>query len=199
MKTKIIFLSFCALVLWSCGAKQESSSENQSPNIIFILADDLGWADVGFNGGQFYETPNLNRLAAAGIQFTNAYANAANCAPTRASILSGQYTPRHGILTVNGSDRGDEKAQRLVPIPNKSVLETTTVSLAEMLKTSRYDLEKDKAETQDLSQTQPELREQLLQSLKDWHSEAGAVVPTQQNSQFDSLYATQTYKSIQYE
>ena len=57
------------------------------PNIIFILTDDLGWCDVNFNGSKFYETANLDRLAREGIQFTNPYANAPNCAPTRASIM----------------------------------------------------------------------------------------------------------------
>ena len=125
-------------LLVACSTQAEEEQPPSRPNIIFILADDLGWADVGYNGAKYYETPNIDRLAKAGIQFTNAYANAANCAPTRASILSGQYTPRHGILTVNGSDRGDKKAQRLIPIPNKSVLDTATVSLAEMLKKANY-------------------------------------------------------------
>jgi arylsulfatase A-like enzyme len=72
----------------------------EKPNIVFILIDDLGWKDVGYMGSTNYETPNINRLAGQGMIFTNAYANAANCAPTRASLLSGQYAPRHGVFTV---------------------------------------------------------------------------------------------------
>jgi len=124
-------------LLAACSPKIEEELTSR-PNIIFILADDLGWADVGYNGAEYYETPNIDLIAKSGIIFSNAYANAANCAPTRASIMSGQYTSRHGVLTVNNSDRGDKKAQRLIPIPNKEVLDTTTVSLAEMLKTANY-------------------------------------------------------------
>lgn len=137
----LIFLAALLSVLsFSCTqspADGKHSVGNQ-PNIVFILADDLGWADVGFNRAKYYETPNLDRLAAAGITFSNAYANAANCAPTRASILSGQYTPRHGILTVGASNRGDQRAQQLIPVPNQSVLDTGTFSVAEMLKTADY-------------------------------------------------------------
>ncbi|MEQ8705726.1 MAG: sulfatase [Phaeodactylibacter sp.] len=137
----LIFLTAVLSVLsFSCAQSPADAtlSGGNQPNIIFILADDLGWADVGFNGAKYYETPNLDRLAASGITFSNAYANAANCAPTRASILSGQYTPRHGILTVKASNRGDQKAQRLIPVPNQSVLDTGTFSMAEMLKTADY-------------------------------------------------------------
>ena len=137
----LIFLTAVLSVLsFSCPQSPADSkrSDDNQPNIVFILADDLGWADVGFNGAAYYETSNLDRLAASGITFANAYANAANCAPTRASILSGQYTPRHSILTVGASNRGDQKAQRLIPVPNQSVLDTSTFSMAEMLKTADY-------------------------------------------------------------
>lgn len=137
----LIFLTAVLCVLsFSCAQSPTDATlgGGNQPNIIFILADDLGWADVGFNGAKYYETPNLDRLAASGITFSNAYANAANCAPTRASILSGQYTPRHGILTVGASNRGDQKAQRLIPVPNQSVLDTSTFTMAEMLKTANY-------------------------------------------------------------
>ena len=58
------------------------------PNIIFILADDLGWADIGCYGADLHETPNLDRLASQGVRFTDAYAAAPVCSPTRASILT---------------------------------------------------------------------------------------------------------------
>jgi len=61
------------------------------PNIIFILVDDLGWMDVGYCGSSFYETPHLDRLAQEGVRFTDAYAAAPVCSPTRASILTGKY------------------------------------------------------------------------------------------------------------
>jgi arylsulfatase A len=64
------------------------------PNILFILVDDMGWADVGCNGSTFYETPNIDRLAAEGMRFTDAYAACPVCSPTRAGILTGRYPAR---------------------------------------------------------------------------------------------------------
>ena len=79
-----------ALLLGLCflgSAGEKSTGENRSepakPNIVFIYVDDLGWADVGFNGSTYYETPNIDRLASQGIIFSQAYANAPNCAPSR--------------------------------------------------------------------------------------------------------------------
>lgn len=66
-------------------------------NIIFILADDLGWAELGCYGNTFNETPNLDKLASQGIKFTNAYAAAPVCSPTRASLMTGQFPARVGI------------------------------------------------------------------------------------------------------
>ena len=67
------------------------------PNVIFILADDLGWRDTGCYGSTFYETPNIDRLASRGVRLTQAYAANPLCSPTRASILTGQYPARIGI------------------------------------------------------------------------------------------------------
>ena len=68
------------------------------PNIIFILADDLGWAELGCYGNKFNETPRLDRMARQGLHFTEAYAAAPVCSPYRASFLTGQFPARHGIL-----------------------------------------------------------------------------------------------------
>ena len=77
------------------------------PNILLINVDDLGWTDVGFMGSTFYETPVIDKLAAEGTVFTNAYAAAANCAPSRACMLTGLMPGRHGVYTVGSSERGD--------------------------------------------------------------------------------------------
>jgi len=108
------------------------------PNIVHILIDDMGWRDVGFMGNTFYETPNIDRLAAEGVVFTNAYTNGPNCAPTRACILSGQYTPRHGIYTVRSPARGSAKHRKLIPTPNKTKLSPAIVTIAEALKPFGY-------------------------------------------------------------
>src|SRR5690606_15420595 len=63
----------------------------ERPNIVFIFADDLGWTDLGCQGSKYYETPNIDRLAAEGMRFTDGYTTSPNCQPTRAAIMSGQY------------------------------------------------------------------------------------------------------------
>ena len=108
------------------------------PNLVLILIDDLGWRDVGFGGSEYYETPNIDRLAAGGMVFTNAYANAPNCAPARASLLSGQYTPRHGVYTVGSPERGRPQDRKLIPTPNKTVLDPGVVTIAEALRLGGY-------------------------------------------------------------
>src|SRR5262252_7154065 len=64
------------------------------PNFVFILIDDMGWADGGCFGSKFYQTPQIDALAAAGMRFTQAYAACAVCSPTRAALLTGKYPAR---------------------------------------------------------------------------------------------------------
>ena len=100
-------------------------NDAQPPNIVLIYIDDLGWTDLGCQGSDFYETPNIDALAAQGMRFTDAYANAPNCAPSRACLLTGQYSPRHGIYTVNSSARGKSEHRRLIPIENTTTATST--------------------------------------------------------------------------
>ncbi|GAB4159016.1 MAG: hypothetical protein Tsb009_36280 [Planctomycetaceae bacterium] len=111
----------------------------QRPNIVFFLIDDMGWKDVGFMGSRYYETPHIDKLAKQGMIFTNAYSNGPNCAPTRACLMSGQYSPRHGIYTVGNSNRGNPKLRKLIPIKNTTVLRDGIVTLAESLRNSGYE------------------------------------------------------------
>ena len=69
----------------------------QRPNIIFLMVDDLGWTDFGCYGSDYYETPNIDKLAASGMKFTNGYAACTVCSPTRASLMTGKDTPKHGV------------------------------------------------------------------------------------------------------
>lgn len=108
------------------------------PNIVLINIDDLGWRDVGFMGSEYYETPNIDKLAAKGTIFTNAYSSAANCAPSRACMMSGKWTPRHGIYTVDNSDRGNSKDRKLIPTTNTITLNDSFLTLPEVLKQSGY-------------------------------------------------------------
>lgn len=89
-----------AFILSACcfmETKAYGQSTSSKPNIIFILADDLGWGELGCYGNTFNETPNLDKLASQGVRFTRAYAAAPVCSPTRASIMTGQYPARIGI------------------------------------------------------------------------------------------------------
>ena len=80
-----------------------ASAADPKPNLVFILIDDLGWADVGCFGSRYYETPNIDRLAAQGMRFTDAYAACPVCSPTRASIMTGKYP---GPAAPDGLDSG---------------------------------------------------------------------------------------------
>ena len=111
---------------------------DRPPNILLFYADDLGWMDLGIQGSPYYETPNIDAIGRSGIRFTNAYSNAANCAPSRACLMTGLYTPRHGVYTVGNSDRGDETKRRLIPTTNRTVLDTSFFTLPEFLKEQGY-------------------------------------------------------------
>jgi arylsulfatase A-like enzyme len=87
------------LIVGILGAAPSTFSAPPPPNIVFILADDLGWRDTGVYGSTFHQTPNIDRLAQRGIRFTNAYAANPLCSPTRCSILTGLYPGRVGIVT----------------------------------------------------------------------------------------------------
>ena len=114
------FLALCAA---SHGAAK--------PNIIFILADDLGCMDVGcFNPKTFYETPNIDSLAKRGMRFTQAYAACCVCSPTRGSIMTGKYPPRFGVTDYIGGAR----AGKMKPAPNADHLPLEEVTIAEALR-----------------------------------------------------------------
>ena len=103
-----------------------SASENtRKPNIIFILADDLGWAELGCYGNTFNETPNLDKLAKRGMRFTDAYAAAPVCSPYRAALMTGQYPARAGITDYLRPN-------------DKNHLSTKYVTVAEALKKAGY-------------------------------------------------------------
>ena len=108
------------------------------PNIIYINADDLGVMDVGFTGGKGFNTPNLDKLAAEGMIFTDAYAPAANCAPSRAACISGQVAARTGVHTVKGSARGPDNQRKLIPTKNTTHLKDENITIAEALKAGGY-------------------------------------------------------------
>ncbi|MCB9208920.1 MAG: sulfatase [Ignavibacteriales bacterium] len=132
-----ILYTFIFTFFWGSACTNNSTNDNR-PNIVLILIDDLGWNDIGFMGSKFYETPNIDKLASNGMTFTNAYVTAPNCAPSRASLLTGQYTPRHHIYTVGTSERGKSELRKLIPPPNQTVLDTSKITIAEILQDKGY-------------------------------------------------------------
>jgi len=107
---------------------------SRPPNIVFILADDLGWADLGCYGSTFHETPNLDRLATDGARFTDAYAASPVCSPTRASLLSGKYPSTVGVTQYIGG----HGVGRLTDVPYFGFLPTQERSLARALREGGY-------------------------------------------------------------
>ena len=106
-----------------------SAETSRLPNIVLILADDLGWKDLGCYGSEVFDTPNLNRMAERGMRFTSAYAASCVCSPTRASIMTGKY-PARLDLTIWLGGRGG------APAVNHLSLDETTI--AESLRNSGY-------------------------------------------------------------
>ncbi len=131
-------LTFYLAVSSCTAAAAEKPALPDKPNIVLIFADDLGWQECGFAGSDFNETPNLDRLSKQGMVFRQAYAAAGNCAPSRACLISGQYTPRHGVYAVGSTDRGPAAQMRLVPIKNRSGLAADEFTLPKALKTAGY-------------------------------------------------------------
>lgn len=110
-----------------------------APNIIFILIDDMGWRDLTCYGSPFYETPNLDRLAAAGMRFTDAYAACPVCSPTRASALTGKYPARVGITDwIDWAGAVHPARGRLVDVPYLKALPTSEHTIAAALRGAGY-------------------------------------------------------------
>ncbi len=134
-----VLLSLVSLAHGSpLGEVAKGVDNGRRPNIIYINADDLGWMDLSCQGSKYYETPNIDRLAAQGMTFTDAYAPASNCAPSRACVLSGLYPQRHGVYTVASSARGAAKNRKLIPTANTTILDDSFVTIAEALKAAGY-------------------------------------------------------------
>lgn len=145
-KNKLLPLLFCCISIFANAQKQTTKNTlSQKPNIVFILIDDMGWKDVGFNGSTFYETPNIDKLSKEGMKFTNAYAACPVCSPTRASIMTGKYPA--GMQTTDwfGAPQPEEAAKnkalsrnKLLPAAYKEYLPLEEITIAEALKANGY-------------------------------------------------------------
>jgi arylsulfatase A-like enzyme len=107
------------------------------PNVVFIMADDLGWTDLACQGSRFYETPHIDRLAADGMRLT-CHHHCQNCTPTRAALMSGQVAARTGVYTVGDIDRFDWSMRPLEPVKNVTSLPLDRRTIADQLKAAGY-------------------------------------------------------------
>ncbi|MBM3458926.1 MAG: arylsulfatase, partial [Armatimonadetes bacterium] len=126
-QSRILPVVACLLALAAAGRPAGAQRTSPHPNIVLILADDLGFSDLGCYGSEI-RTPHLDRLAAEGVRFTQFY-NAARCCPTRASLLTGQYPHRAGV----GHMLGDWR-----PPAYSNGLRESSATIAELLRTARY-------------------------------------------------------------
>ncbi len=130
------------LLAVSCGKQNNSTPEknsmDRSPNIIMIVADDLGWYDLSCYGNDFIETPNLDQLAKEGIKFTDAYAAAPLCSPSRASLITGLHPIRVNITEHIHGNRPPGPNQKLKTPPIAQQLNPKFKTIAEVLKAKDY-------------------------------------------------------------
>jgi arylsulfatase A len=117
--------------------EQALAASGRKPNFVFILIDDLGWTDIGANGSQYYLTPNIDRLAAEGMRFTDGYAACPLCSPTRASIMTGKY-PARLHLTDWIPGEGDRPGNKLKVPEWTKYLPLEEVTIAEALRAAGY-------------------------------------------------------------
>ena len=141
MKVYYLFF-FLSLSILSCNNKK-GKEKQKKPNVLFILVDDLGFKDLSVTGSTFYETPNVDRIANEGMVFTQGYAASRVCSPSRASLMTGKFTARHGITdwigAASGTDwRKHDRHDKLLPAEYVHALSKTDVSIAEAFKTNGY-------------------------------------------------------------
>jgi arylsulfatase A-like enzyme len=125
--------------LLGCSPNGElaTAEAEPKPNILLINADDLGLMDVSYTTAAF-RTPNIDRLLSEGMTFTQGYMPAANCAPSRSALHSGQWAPRHGVYTVGDSERGQDAYRKIIPTENRPHLPPETYTLAEAFRDGGY-------------------------------------------------------------
>ncbi|GAB6164063.1 sulfatase [Thermostilla marina] len=138
MRTKRLWVPVSAVIVVAsivCGAVHSAAAKDRRPNFVFILVDDLGYMDIGaYNPNTFYETPNVDALAASGMRFTDGYAANPVCSPTRFSIMTGKYPTRDGCTNFFSGRR--EGRFRPAPLNDRMPLEEVTI--AEALKSGGY-------------------------------------------------------------
>lgn len=141
MIKKFTFLLFIAITI-SCKTEVQKA-KGRKPNIVFILADDLGYSDLSCMGSTYYETPNIDAIANEGLVFTNGYSGSQVCSPSRATLLTGQFTARHGITDWIGAPSGEDwrtkkRFSKVLPASYKTYIDTHNVTLPMAFKKAGY-------------------------------------------------------------
>jgi arylsulfatase A-like enzyme len=147
-KSKVMSSKFYIALIVSLGTlyfscKNDAITLKKKPNVVFILVDDLGLMDLGVTGSAYYETPNIDRLAKEGMIFTQGYAASRVCSPSRASVMTGKFTARHGITDWIGAKTGTDwrdqgRYDKLLPADYVHNLPKNDVTLAETMKDAGY-------------------------------------------------------------
>ncbi len=143
MKTQTYFF-LCICLFFSCqNQNKQSTTIEKKPNVLFILVDDLGYHDLGITGSEFYETPNVDQLATESMLFTQGYASSRVCSPSRASIMTGKFTARHGITDWIGAKAGKDwrarnRHDKLLPADYVRALPKEDKVIAESFKEEGY-------------------------------------------------------------
>lgn len=143
--TIVLIIVVIACLAFGLNEHKPLSSTTETakkPNIVFILVDDLGVTDVGYSGSEFYETPHIDKLASQGVVFSQAYANSAVCSPSRASIMTGQFTARHKVTDWIGANSGAKWTKQhntvLSPPDYLRALPKANQTLAETMRSNGY-------------------------------------------------------------
>jgi arylsulfatase A-like enzyme len=146
MNYKLTLLMFVAF--YSCKNMDKKTAAKtlnipQKPNVLFILVDDLGINDLSFTGSNFYETPNIDSLAKQSFVFTEGYAGSRVCSPSRATIMTGKFTARHGVTDWIGAKTGTDwrshnRHDKLLPAEYLEILPKEDITIAEAMKANGY-------------------------------------------------------------
>lgn len=131
-----LFIGLAGMTVFSCN-QQNPNKEQEKPNVLVFLVDDLGWKDLGCYGSEFHETPNIDRFAGTSLVFKRAYSPAAVCSPSRASILTGKHPVQHGITEWTGPEKWHVSGELKTPDYARH-LQLEEHTLAELLKENGY-------------------------------------------------------------
>lgn len=124
--------------LSTAAAAGTAAQDARRMNVLFILADDLGWSDLACYGSDLHETPHLDAFARTAVRFTNAYASAPVCSPTRAALLTGKSPARLGMTTWHEASMDPPKNRRLLPAESEGNLPLSEITLAKLYRQAGY-------------------------------------------------------------